>query len=232
MSQNKNNKLNYHNFVRIVNKQINYSFSQKNLNNSNHSFINNINNNYNIKLNKNTNLDKIRKNNFRKDSYCSSIVKKRKALGLEFKPHFERELSIQTEKNTEKKKKILDKIKSNNAINDNKCLNSLNNMFDKNKFIKVRKRDEYKKVEKRFKFLKKSIEREDHIHKMIKNKTTTNFNYNKKKFKFKKRNENELRNNTIKYDNINIFDNNDNISNKTIDNCINNLINKTLKENK
>ena len=217
---NKNNIPN--NFVRIDNKQINYSLSQKNLNSDKYT-ISNKENNYNTKWN--INLEKIRKNNFRKDSYCTTIEKKRKALGLEFKPNFGRELSIQTEKNTEKKNKILGRIRNNDLKNKNLYKN---NLFYKDKLIKVRKKDEYKKVEKRFKFLKRSIENEKTNHRMMKNKTSTNFNYNKSVFK--NDNKKELRNRKIN-DNPSIFNNNDNISNKTTDSCVNYLIKKDINEN-
>ena len=217
---NKNNIPN--NFVRIDNKQINYSLSQKNLNSDKYT-ISNKENNYNTKWN--INLEKIRKNNFRKDSYCTTIEKKRKALGLEFKPNFGRELSIQTEKNTEKKNKILGRIRNNDLKNKNLYKN---NLFYKDKLIKVRKKDEYKKVEKRFKFLKRSIENEKINHRMMKNKTSTNFNYNKSVFK--NDNKKELRNRKIN-DNPSIFNNNDNISNKTTDSCVNYLIKRDINEN-
>ena len=217
---NKNNIPN--NFVRIDNKQINYSLSQKNLNSDKYT-ISNKENNYNTKWN--INLEKIRKNNFRKDSYCTSIEKKRKALGLEFKLNFGRELSIQTEKNTEKKNKILGRIRNNDLKNKNLYKN---NLFYKDKLIKVRKKDEYKKVEKRFKFLKRSIENEKINHRMMKNKTSTNFNYNKSVFK--NDNKKELRNRKIN-DNPSIFNNNDNISNKTTDSCVNYLIKRDINEN-
>ena len=217
---NKNNIPN--NFVRIDNKQINYSLSQKNLNSDKYT-ISNKENNYNTKWN--INLEKIRKNNFRKDSYCTTIEKKRKALGLEFKTNFGRELSIQTEKNTEKKNKILGRIRNNDLKNKNLYKN---NLFYKDKLIKVRKKDEYKKVEKRFKFLKRSIENEKTNHRMMKNKTSTNFNYNKSVFK--NDNKKELRNRKIN-DNPSIFNNNDNISNKTTDSCVNYLIKKDINEN-
>ena len=217
---NKNNIPN--NFVRIDNKQINYSLSQKNLNSDKYT-ISNKENNYNTKWN--INLEKIRKNNFRKDSYCTTIEKKRKALGLEFKLNFGRELSIQTEKNTEKKNKILGRIRNNDLKNKNLYKN---NLFYKDKLIKVRKKDEYKKVEKRFKFLKRSIENEKTNHRMMKNKTSTNFNYNKSVFK--NDNKKELRNRKIN-DNPSIFNNNDNISNKTTDSCVNYLIKKDINEN-
>ena len=217
---NKNNIPN--NFVRTDNKQINYSLSQKNLN-SDKYVISNKENNYNTKWN--INLEKIRKNNFRKDSYCTTIEKKRKALGLEFKPNFGRELSIQTEKNTEKKNKILGRIRNNDLKNKNLYKN---NLFYKDKLIKVRKKDEYKKVEKRFKFLKRSIENEKTNHRMMKNKTSTNFNYNKSVLK--NDNKKELRNRKIN-DNTSIFNNNDNISNKTTDSCVNYLIKKDINEN-
>jgi hypothetical protein len=176
---------------------MNYSFSHKNLNH----FLSN--NNNNIK----SNVDKIKKNNFRKDSYCISIEKKRKALGLEFKPNFERELSIQTEKRTENEKKLLLRKMKNNNTNNIYLKSFKNNVFDEKQLIKVRKRDEYKNVEKRFRCLKKIIENK--CYKMVKNNTITNFSKNNYNFKYR----NDINH---KYD-INISKNSDGKTNKTID---------------
>ena len=221
---NKINKNNYLpiNFSKIDNRQINYSFSHKNFNNNKlHNLNSNKYNNYNTKSN--INLEKIRKNNFRNDSYCTSIERKRKALGLEFKPNFGRELSIQTEKNTEKKKKILGRIKNNEIKNKNNFYKT--NLFE-DKLIKVRKKEEYKKVEKRFKFLKKSIENENHIHRMVKNKTSSNFNNNKTFLNYD--NKSELRNIKINNEDLNLINNNDSISNKTTESIICSLANKNI----
>ena len=117
------------------------------------------------------------------------------------------------------------RIRNNDLKNKNLYKN---NLFYKDKLIKVRKKDEYKKVEKRFKFLKRSIENEKTNHRMMKNKTSTNFNYNKSVFK--NDNKKELRNRKIN-DNPSIFNNNDNISNKTTDSCVNYLIKKDINEN-
>ena len=221
---NKINKNNYLpiNFSKIDNRQINYSFSHKNFNNNKlHNLNSNKYNNYNTKSN--INLEKIRKNNFRNDSYCTSIERKRKALGLEFKPNFGRELSIQTEKNTEKKKKILGRIKNNEIKNKNNFYKT--NLFE-DKLIKVRKKEEYKKVEKRFKFLKKSIENENHIHRMVKNKTSSNFNNNKTFLNYD--NKSELRNIKINNEDLNLINNKDSISNKTTESIICSLANKNI----
>lgn len=217
---NKINKNNYLpiNFSKIDNRQINYSFSHKNFNNNKlHNLNSNKYNNYNTKSN--INLEKIRKNNFRNDSYCTSIERKRKALGLEFKPNFGRELSIQTEK----KKKILGRIKNNEIKNKNNFYKT--NLFE-DKLIKVRKKEEYKKVEKRFKFLKKSIENENHIHRMVKNKTSSNFNNNKTFLNYD--NKSELRNIKINNEDLNLINNKDSISNKTTESIICSLANKNI----
>ena len=221
---NKINKNNYLpiNFSKIDNRQINYSFSHKNFNNNKlHNLNSNKYNNYNTRWN--INLEKIRKNNFRNDSYCTSIERKRKALGLEFKPNFGRELSIQTEKNTEKKKKILGRIKNNGIKNKNNFYKT--NLFE-DKLIKVRKKEEYKKLEKRFKFLKKSIENENDIHRMVKNKTSSNFNYNKTFLN--NDNKSELRNIKINNEDLNLINNKDSISNKTTESIICSLANKNI----
>ena len=202
--QNKKNKKNYlnnYNCIRVEKRQINYSLSHNNLYHFPH-----INNNNNMKWN-----DKMR-NIFRKDSYCFSIEQKRKALGLDITPNFERELSIQTEKIIKKKKISLGKMKKKNIDNNNylKSMNKNNNLFDEKQLIKVRKRDEYKNIERRFKYLKKIIENNNSS--LVKNYTLTNFNHSKKNYDFKKRNDN-----THKYD-INNMENNDGKTNKTIDN--------------
>ena len=221
---NKKNKNNYLpiKFSKIDNRQINYSFSHKNFNNNKlHNLNSNKYNNYNTRWN--INLEKIRKNNFRNDSYCTSIERKRKALGLEFKPNFGRELSIQTEKNTEKKKKILGRIKNHGIKNKNNFYKT--NLFE-DKLIKVRKKEEYKKLEKRFKFLKKSIENENDIHRMVKNKTSSNFNYNKTFLN--NDNKSELRNIKINNEDLNFINSNDSISNKTSESIICSLVNKGI----
>ena len=219
--QNKNNYI-PNNFSKIDNGQINYSFSHKNFNNNKlYNLNSNKYNYYNTKWN--INLEKIRKNNFRNDSYCTSIERKRKALGLEFMPNFSRELSIRTEKNTEKKKKILERIKNIGIKNKNNLYK--HNLFD-DKLIKVRKKVVYKKVEKRFKFLKKSIENEDNFHRMVKNKTSSNFNYNKTFLKNDIKT--ELRNKKINNEDLNFINNNDSISNKTSESLFCSLVNKDI----
>ena len=213
-----NQKNNYHNnFLKINNKQINYSLSFKELNNNKKKITSSRDNNYNTKWN--INLEKIRKNNFRKDSYCSTIEKKRKALGLDFKSNFGRELSIQTEKNTAKKNKILEKLKNKDLKNRYNFYKT--NFYDVDKLIKVRKKEVYKTVEKRFNFLKKSIEKEKINHKMMKNKTSINFNYKQSNLN---NNKTELRNKKITNDILNILNNNESASNKTADGCFNHLI--------
>jgi hypothetical protein len=162
---------------------INYSLSFKGFgNNSNYTSTHNT--------RRNSNFEKIRKNNFRKDTYCTSIEKKRRALGLQFNPNFDKELSMQTDKNNFSKK-ILDKFKTykiNKDYNRNeyKTINSNDYSMDKHKLIKVNKRDEGNCVTmnmervnatpQRFKIIKNNINK----HMFVKNKTTSNFNYGKK----------------------------------------------------
>ena len=199
----KQKKLTYNsNFTKLDKKEINYSFSHKNFSN----------NNIKWKLN----LDKLRKNNFKKDSYCTSIEKKRKALGLEFKHNYERDLSIQTEK-TEKNRRILARIKNSKIYN---------NLYDENKLIKVRKNSGIKK-EKRFKFMKKNFDNVNNIHQLVKNRTTSNFNYNKKNL------ESDLRNKKIKNDN-NFFKSNEystNRTNRTTESKFYSLVHKAINGN-
>ena len=223
------------NIKKIGNSCINYSLSYKNLNNSyRNKDITEIRIN-NTKLN--IDLEKIKKNYIGKDSYYTSIEKKRKALGLEVKSN--REFSIQTEKVI--KKKVLGKRKNNNIlINDkNNCVKSMNiyenliNKEKKEKLIKVRKRDGN---EDRFNFENKNMDNESYHHKMKKNKTTTNFNYTKKNLNSQNNkkeglNENILRNKKIKKKNNNIFFLDNNSINKTSDSCFYSLVNKIINGN-
>ena len=225
------------NIKKIGNDCINYSLSYKNLNNSyRNKDITKIRTN---STKWNLDLEKIKKNNLRKDSYYTSIEKKRKALGLEFKSNYNRELSIQTEKVI--KKKVLGKRKNNILINDNShCVKSINiyenliNKDKKEKLIKVRKRDG-NKIEDRFNFENKNFNNESFHHKIKKNKTSTNFNYTKKNLihqnsKKQGLNENILRNKNIKKNSNNIFflDKNDILINKTSDSCFYSLVNKII----
>ena len=66
---------------------------------------------------KNKNSEKSRFSRLRNDSYCNSIENKRNILGLEFKPNIKRELSIQTEVNSDRKNKFLNKIKQDKKNN-------------------------------------------------------------------------------------------------------------------
>ena len=223
------------NIKKIGNSCINYSLSYKNLNNSyRNKDITEIRIN-NTKWN--IDLEKIKKKYIGKDSYYTSIEKKRKALGLEFKSN--REFSIQTEKVI--KKKVLGKRKNNNIlINDNNnCVKSMNiyqnliNKEKKEKLIKVKKRDGN---EDRFNFENKNMDNESYYHKMKKNKTTTNFNYSKKSLNFQNNkkeglNENILRNKKIKKKNNNIFFLDNNSINKTSDSCFYSLVNKIINGN-
>ena len=227
---NKEKEINYnnhnipHNFIKIDKNQISYSLSHKN--------FNNLHTNFNSKLIMNKE-NIVRKNNFRKDSYCTSIEKKRKALGLEFKPSFQRELSIQTEKNTEKKKKLIGKIK-NSKININNCMYKYN-FYDADKLIKVRKKDDYKNIEKKYKFYKKSIDKINVNHGLVKNKTAASFNFNNINLSNNNNigiKENELRNKKIKNNIFTFLNTNDNISNKTSDFYFYTKINETNNKNK
>ena len=185
---------------------------------------NNLNSNDNCDTKININKENIaRKNNFRKDSYCTSIEKKRKALGLEFRPNFQRELSIQTEKNADKKKKIIARIQTSKITFENNNIHK-NNLFEDYKLIKVRKNIVYNKyLEKKNQYFKKSIEKINHG--LIKNKTLTNFNYNKNNLSNTFNNDlNEIRNKKYKNNNFTFLNNNDNLSNKTSDFDSNSII--------
>ena len=225
------------NIKKISNRCINYSLSYKNLNNS---YRNKDISKIRINSTKwNLDLEKIKKNNIRQDSYYTSIEKKRKALGLEFKSNYYRELNIQTEKVI--KKKVLGKRKNNILINDNsngvKSINIYDNLINKEKkekLIKVRKR-EGNKIEDGFNFENKNMHNESFHHKIKKNKTSTNFNYTKKNLICQNNkkvglNENILRNKNIKKNSNNIFfmDKNDFLINKTSDSCFYSLVNKII----
>ena len=221
------------NIKKIGNSCINYSLSYKNLNNSyRNKDITEIRIN-NTKLN--IDSEKIKKNYIGKDSYYTSIEKKRKALGLEFKSN--REFSIQTEKVI--KKKVLGKRKNNNILINDNCVKSMNiyenliNKEKKEKLIKVRKRDGN---EDRFNFENKNMDNESYHHKMKKNKTTTRFNYTKSSINSQNNkkeglNENILRNKKIKKKNNNIFFLDNNSINKTSDSCFYSLVNKIINGN-
>ena len=134
----------------------------------------NTNSNF-LKL-KNINPEKSLSNHLRNDSYCNSIENKRKILGLEFKPNIKRELSIQTEKNLEKKNRLIQRIKKEKK---------LNNLYERDKLIKVKKMDDNKK---RFNGLKKNI-KINNIRNLIKNRTVTNFSREKNNISLTTRNE-------------------------------------------
>ena len=164
----KNNSNNNLNNKNILTKKNNYNISYiKNKNNEIRSYHNNniITHNNNHKFG-NLSQDKKRNNHFRNDSYNNSIENKRRFLGLEFKPYKRREFSIQTEQNSEKKKKILNRV------------NKFNNLYEKINLIKVKKRDEYKKV---IKASKNKNMNDNNIRNLIENKTLTNFNRAKKR---------------------------------------------------
>ena len=196
-----NNGINYNNLI-------NNSLSFK-------GFSNNSNYNSTHNTRRNSNFEKIRKNNFRKDTYCTSIEKKRRALGLQFNPNFDKELSMQTDKGSFSKK-ILEKFKTykvdkKNNKSDYKTINSNDYSMDKHKLIKVNKRDEGNSVTlnmerinetpQRFKIIKSNINK----HMFVKNKTTTNFNYGRKgKNNDLKKSVNDFKNKNLKKGN-NIF---------------------------
>ena len=192
-------KINNNNFLK-------YSLSYTNITNKN-KISSNFHSNYNTK--RNINLEKFKNNNFRKDTYCNSIERKRKALGIQFKPDFEKELSIQNDKIN--KFKIFDKLNNYNIVQ--KCL--YNNTHNKNKEIKVNKRDDgsiniegIKAPPQPFRIFKKNLENKNrHIFKT--NKTADSFNYAKNSINCdiknnlndsKKRNIKKI--NKEKYDNI------------------------------
>jgi hypothetical protein len=196
------------------NDLMNYSLSYKSLNN-NSNYLTNSHSSINYNTQRNINFEKIRKNNFRKDTYCTSIEKKRRALGLQFNPNFDKELSMQTDKGSFSKK-ILEKfktykVKKKDNKSDYKTINSNDYSMDKHKLIKVNKRDEGNSVTlnmerinetpQRFKIIKSNVNK----HKFVKNKTTTNFNYGRKGMNNDlKKSVNDLKNKNLKKGN-NIF---------------------------
>ena len=229
----KNNNIN--NFSDLIN----YSLSFK-------GFVSGSNYSTNHNTRRNSNFEKIRKNNFRKDTYCTSIEKKRKALGLQFNPNFDKELSMQAEKNSFSKK-ILEKFKTYkgniNNKSDYKSINSNDYSIDKHRLIKVKKRDEGNSVNsnmerinatpQRFKIIKNNINK----HMFVKNKTTTNFNYDRKGINYDlKKSVNDFKNKSLRKGN-NIFskfilsENNNNNSSTQI-NQINDNSNLFLAANK
>ena len=177
----KNNERIKNNFkTKNNNDLMNYSLSYKSLNN-NANYLSNSHSSINYNTQRNINFEKIKKNNFKKDAYCTSIEKKRKALGLQYKLNFDKELCLESERNNYNKK-MFDKIKNY----------KVNKIGDKNKLIKVNKRDEgnndindnmnnnmnlegINATSKRFRIIKKNYVKDKYI--FSKNKTTTNFNY-------------------------------------------------------
>ena len=121
---------------------------------------------------KNTNSEKSRFSRLRNDSYCNSIENKRKILGLEFKPNIKRELSIQTEVNSDRKNKFLNKIKQDKK--NNKIVFS-------DKLIKVQKS--------KILNVNKKNDKKENNHSLIKNKTMASLNRIKKKLNFISKNE-------------------------------------------
>jgi len=165
---------------------MNYSLSSKSLNN-NSNYLSNSHSSINYNTQRNINFEKLRKNNFKKDAYCTSIEKKRKALGLQYKLNFDKELCIESERNNYNKT-MFNKIKNYKV---NKKGIDYKNIGDINKLIKVNKRDEGNDINdnmnnntnldainvtsKRFRIIKKNYVKGKHI--FSKNRTTTNFNY-------------------------------------------------------
>ena len=220
----KNNAIYNNNNSHINNNLINYSLSYTHMTNKNRNNISsNYHNNYNTK--RNINLEKFKTNNFRKDSYCTSIEKKRKALGLQFKPDLEKELSIQNDQKAYRK-------------------NIISNLL-KHKIIKVNKRDEnstsnmnmegINATPQRFRILKKTENRNN----FVKNKTTTNFNFNYAKKSFNCNisiiNRNSFTTNNLKINNIHpnysLSENNNNSSSKIMDSNLIFITNKTNNNN-
>ena len=221
-------KNNYH-----YNNLINYSLSYTNLSCKNKIICSNYKNNYNTK--RNINLEKIKKNNLRKDSYCTTIERKRKALGLQFKPDVEKELSIQFDKDNHNKK-IFNKLKNYN-LNKNTYDSS------KNKVIKVNKREDgsinmegINATPQRFRIFKKSGDNKNK-HVFVKNKTTTNFNYIKKSMNSEiKNNLNDIKNKNIKKKiningNYSLSENNNNSLVQINDSNLLFITNKTINNN-
>ena len=202
----KNIFLKYNNFTTKSNNLINYSLSSTYINNKDNissNYNNNINsnnNNKNYNKKRNITLDKFKTTNFQKDNYCTSIEKKRKALGLQFKPDLEKELNIQSDN-------IKDKILYNkfNNYNQNKR-NIFNNIISQNKLIKVNKKDEnslniegINATPQRYRVFKKNLENKNR-HVFMKNKTSTNFNYKKNTINSEiKNNINEIKNKNKNY---------------------------------
>ena len=112
---------------------------------------------------KNINSNNSKTNRLRNDSYCNSIENKRRFLGLEFKPNIKRELSIQTEKNSERKNKLLKRFKFEKKFN---------NFIDKENLIKVKKRNIFNDS--------KQNTKKKNISNLLKYKTMTDFNSERK----------------------------------------------------
>ena len=121
---------------------------------------------------KNINSEKPRTNKLRNDSYCNSIENKRKILGLEFKPNIKRELSIQTEVNSERKNNFLSKTKQDKK---------LNKFVFSDKLIKVKKN--------KILNANKNNTKKENIQSLTKNRTMTSLNRIKKKLNFVNKND-------------------------------------------
>ena len=121
---------------------------------------------------KNINSEKPRINKLRNDSYCNSIENKRKILGLEFKPNIKRELSIQTEVNSERKNNFLSKTKQDKKFNK---------FVFSDKLIKVKKN--------KILNANKNNTKKENIQSLTKNRTMTSLNRIKKKLNFVNKND-------------------------------------------
>ena len=171
-------KKDINNICRLKN---NNKYMSKNKLNSNDKYnsnraIQNKNTNCNKNKLKIINPNKSKESHIRSDSFNNSIENKRRFLGLEFKPNIKRELSIQTEHNSEKRNKFLQKVKSGTKFN---------NLIEKNKLIKVKKREAKKKIINR----EKENDKNKNVSSLLKYKTMTNFNRVKRNLNFLSKNE-------------------------------------------
>ena len=159
----------------------NNKYMSKNKLNSNDKYnsnrtIQNKNTNCNKNKLKIINPNKSKESHIRSDSFNNSIENKRRFLGLEFKPNIKRELSIQTEHNSEKRNKFFQKVKSGTKFN---------NLIEKNKLIKVKKREAKKKIINR----EKENDKNKNVSSLLKYKTMTNLNRVKRNLNFLSKNE-------------------------------------------
>ena len=192
-----------------------------------------------VNLNSNRSSISSNKNNYRKKSYCNSIDKKRKALGLKFKPNIEKELTIQSDKKRVDRKI---KIKFNNFKIIKK--NTHDNPINKNKVIKVNKRDEtyllnanmegINATPQRLRICKKNIDNKNRYI-FLKNKTATNFGCIKNGINSNIHNNlNDLKASTNLrrinkiHQNYSLSENNNNSSSQFNESNVNSMINNTI----